>query len=329
MTLSRPFTICVSSHLPKGNELVRRIRKINPHIGGFSGKYPLGNDFLIGCSNGVGTKLKVAVDMKKHDTVGIDLVAMNANNLITCGAKPLFFLDYYATGKLNVDATETVITGMMYGCQQAGCVLLGGETEELPNMLNNEDYNLGGFMVGIVPKESLIDGSTIKKGDVIIGLPSSGLHSSGYALVRKMLEESKITLQDTTPWDTSLSFGKELLKPTRIYVDDIKLLQDKEINIKGISHITRGGLIENIPRLFNHTEFGAYVDSTAWKALPIFDWMKQKGSFTYRDMSRIFNMGIGMVIVVSDHVATEVLEILPHAKLIGEVWNRKGVIIIQ
>lgn len=326
---SRISSIRLSAHSPKGDELVCRLRKINPHIGGFFGKYPLGNDFLIGCSNGIGTKLKVAIELKKHDTVGIDLVAMNANNLITCGAKPLFFLDYYATGKLSVDATETVIKGMMYGCQQAGCVLLGGETEELPSLLNNENYTLGGFMIGIVPKDSLIDGSTIKKGDVIIGLPSSGLHSSGYALVRKLLEESKISFQDKTPWDTSLSFGDELLKPTQIYVDDIKLLKDNEINIKGMSHITRGGLIENIPRLFLQTEFGAYVDSTAWKALPIFDWMKQKGNFTYRDMSHIFNMGIGMAIVVSDHVSSEVLEILPHAKLIGEVWNRKGVIIIQ
>lgn len=313
----------------KGSELVRRIGKLNSFVGGFSGRFPLGNDYLIGCADGVGTKLKVAVEMNKHDTVGIDLVAMNANDLITCGAKPLFFLDYYATGKLDVDVAETVIKGMMYGCEQAGCVLLGGETAELPTMLDENEYDLGGFMVGIVPKDKFIDGSNITKGDVLVGLPSSGLHSNGFALARKLLQVNKISLDDKTPWEPSLSFGEEFLKPTNIYVRDIQLLQDNDIRIKGMAHITGGGLIENIPRVFNNSEIGAYVDSNAWKAPPIFSWMKQKGNFTYREMSQVYNMGIGMVLVVSDHVATEIIEILPHARLIGEVWNRKGVIVIQ
>lgn len=338
MTFARLLTTKLSNHLNyansgvdvvKGGELVRRIGKINSYIGGFSGRFPLGKDYLIGCSDGVGTKLKVAIQMKKHDTVGIDLVAMNANDLITCGAKPLFFLDYYATGELDVDVAETVIKGMMYGCEQAGCVLLGGETAELPSMLHKEDYDLGGFMIGIVPQDKFIDGSTITKGDVLIGLPSSGLHSNGYALVRKLLEVNKISLEDKTPWEPTSTFGEELLKPTHIYVKDIQALQENDINIKGMAHITGGGLVENIPRMFNHTEFGSYIDSNAWKTPSIIRWMKEQGGFTYRDMSQVFNMGIGMVIVVSDHVSTEVMEILPHAKLIGEVWNRKGIIIIQ
>ena len=321
-------TILHQNGVAKRTELLHRIAKTNHCIINSPGRFPLGDDFLIGCADGVGSKINVAVEMRKHNTIGVDLVAMNANNLITCGAKPLFFLDYFAIGQLNVEVVEEVIKGIMHGCAQAGCVLLGGDTTELPNILEDNEYDIGGFMIGIVPQRSHIDGRTINKGDVLVGLPSNGIHCNGFSVVTNILQANKISLDDKTPYEPALSFGDELLKPTKVYVNDIKLLQDNDINIKGIAHIASGGLIGNIQQTFKRENIGAYIDAKSWEPPQIFKWIKNSSGMSCRDMCDVFNMGIGMVIVVSEHLVEDVCNILPHAKLIGEVWNKPGVIII-
>ncbi len=263
---------------------------------------------LVSGTDGVGTKLKLAMSLDKHDTIGIDLVAMCVNDLIVTGAEPLFFLDYYATGQLNPKVASQVVKGISEGCKQAGAALTGGETAEMPGMYQGEDYDLAGFCVGIVDKDKIIDGSKVVSGDVLIGLASSGAHSNGYSLIRKILEHS----------DTPLSFsldgktiGELLLEPTRIYVKSILALISKQIDIHAISHITGGGLIENIPRVLppNTT---AVINSDSWRMPALFNWLQKTGSVTDTEMYRTFNCGVGMVLCVPEKQVKETLRLLNH-----------------
>ena len=299
-----------------GNELVRRIRKMNPSIGGFSGHVPIGNNkLLVAGTDGVGTKLKLALEMHKHDTIGIDLVAMSVNDIVTSGAKPLFFLDYFATGKLDVDQAETVIRGIYAGCVESGCVLLGGETAEMPGFYGNGEYDLAGFAVGMVDDVKLIDGSTIKKEDVVIAFPSSGVHSNGFSLVRKVLEVSKVSLDSPCSWETSQSIGEILLRPTHMYVKTVLDLHDT-VGLKGVVHITGGGLAENIPRVLPK---GLGVHIHTYQVPELFKWLQVMGNVPIDDMRRTFNMGIGLTIVVSPDKVVKVLEAYPSAFVLGTV----------
>ncbi len=278
--------------ISKGNALVKKIKKFAPAIGFFSGFYPLDtkkykNPVLVSSSDGVGTKLKLAFLLNKHDTVGIDLVAMNVNDIITCGAKPIFFLDYYACSKLDLKVAEPVIKGINEGCRQADCVLLGGETAEMPGFYQQGEYDLAGFAVGIVEKDKIIDGSKIKPGDIIIGLPSSGLHSNGFSLVRKIFSEKEL-----------VKYGKELLTPTRIYVQEVLFaLRSSLFAIKGIAHITGGGFLDNIPRILPKN-CQARIYKKTWRVPEVFRLIQKKGKIPEKEMFRVFNMGIGMVIIV-------------------------------
>ncbi|MFH1783499.1 MAG: phosphoribosylformylglycinamidine cyclo-ligase [bacterium] len=300
-----------------GNMLVKRLKKISPDIGGFSGLFPTGRgNFLAASTDGVGTKLKIAQLSGKHDTVGIDLVAMCVNDIITVGAKPLFFLDYFATGKLNVDLAEKVIKGIARGCREAGCVLLGGETAEMPGFYTSGEYDLAGFCVGSVTKNDIIKTSAIKPGDAIIGLASSGVHSNGFSLVRKVFKEKKLK-----------ALSKELLKPTKIYVKDVFSAM-KVANIKGMAHITGGGFIDNIPRILP-SNCAAVINKNSWHILPIFEKIQQEGKITDQEMFRTFNMGIGMVIVVHQQDAYKILRRLPKAKVIGRIIKGKQQVSFQ
>jgi len=293
----------------KAEKLVKRIKKIAPWIGGFSGLFPIERGrykkpLLVASTDGVGTKLKIAQLMRKHDTVGIDLVAMGVNDVITCGAKPLFFLDYFATGKLELGVAQEVIKGIYKGCLQSGCRLLGGETAEMPGFYKPGEYDLAGFCVGIVEKEEVIDGGEIRPGDIIFGLPSSGLHSNGFSLVRKILSERELR-----------SLGKELLKPTKIYVKDILSVRSV---VRGIAHITGGGFTDNIPRILPQ-RCQALIYKGSWKVPGIFDLLQKKGKIEEEEMFHTFNMGIGMVLVVSPAKRKRFLSLVPQARAIGEV----------
>ena len=312
-------------NIDSGNELVRRIAKYSPGIGGFTGNFQVGDNYLVASTDGVGTKLKVAIEMGKHDTIGVDLVANNVNDIVTCGARPLFFLDYYATGLLDVDVAEDVIQGISRGCEEAGCILLGGETAEMPALLKGGDYDIAGFVVGMVKKERHINGSKIQKGDVVLGIPSSGLHSNGYSLARKVLETRNVSLSEKTPWSPYHSFGDELLKPTRIYVKDV-LKVTETVDVRGMAHITGGGMIENVPRMFpEDKKMGVYIDTDSWEVPRIFTWLQENGDISIDEMRRVFNMGIGMVMIVSSHDVDEVKSIIPDVKVLGEVYYRKRV----
>jgi len=312
-------------NIDASKELVKRIAKLYPGIGGFAGNFQIGDDYLVSSTDGVGSKLKVAIEMGKHDTIGIDLVAMNVNDIVTSGARPLFFLDYYATGKLDVDIAEKVIKGIHHGCQEAGCLLIGGETAEMPGILREDDYDIAGFVVGMVRKDRHINGSKIKKGDVVLGIPSSGLHSNGFSLARKVLQVSEVPLTEFTPWAPYNTFGDELLRPTRIYVKDVLKLTER-INVNGISHITGGGMIENIPRMFPEDKnLGVYIDTESWEVPKIFNWLQEKGDIDIHEMRRVFNMGIGMVIIVSQHDVDEAQKVIPDIRVLGEVYYKKSV----
>lgn len=295
--------------IKKGEKLVKRIKRIAPWIGGFSGLFPIQlarykKPFLVASTDGVGTKLKIAQLIRKHDTVGIDLVAMCVNDIITCGAKPLFFLDYFATGKLELGVAQEVIKGIYKGCLQSGCILLGGETAEMPGFYKHGEYDLAGFCVGIVERKEVIEGKEISQGDIIIGLPSSGLHSNGFSLVRKIFSERELR-----------SMGRELLKPTKIYVRDI--LSVKSI-VRGIAHITGGGFIDNIPRILPQG-CQAVIHKGSWKVPRIFQLVQKKGKIEEEEMFHTFNMGIGMVLIVSPDRRKRILSRLPQARPIGEV----------
>lgn len=308
-----------------GTELVRRIAKMTPGIGGFGGLYPFGDSYLVAGTDGVGTKLKLAFDMDKHDTIGIDLVAMSVNDIITSGAKPMFFLDYFATSHLDVDQAEQVIKGIVDGCKQSDCALLGGETAEMPGFYAPGEYDLSGFAVGSVKKEALIDGKSIAAGDVLLGLPSSGVHSNGFSLVRKVLAKSGASLHDPLP-GAGVSIGEALLAPTTIYVKQILELLAK-YEIKGIAHITGGGFTDNIPRVFPKG-LGVNIKVGSWDVLPIFRWLQEQGNVEDAEMRRTFNMGIGMVLIVSKDAAEAIVsENSSYGKVyrLGDIVNGEGV----
>ncbi|PWA96406.1 phosphoribosylformylglycinamidine cyclo-ligase [Artemisia annua] len=305
-----------------GSELVRRIAKMAPGIGGFGGLFPFGDSYLVAGTDGVGTKLKLAFETGIHDTIGIDLVAMSVNDIITSGAKPLFFLDYYATSHLDVDLAEKVIKGIVDGCKQSDCALLGGETAEMPDFYANGEYDLSGFAVGVVKKDSVINGKNISVGDVLIGLPSSGVHSNGFSLVRRVLARSGLSLKDQLPGE-SVTLAEALMAPTVIYVKQVLDIISKG-GIKGIAHITGGGFTDNIPRVFPKG-LGALVYNNSWPVPPVFKWIQKAGNIEEAEMMRTFNMGIGMVLVTSKEAAERILSEGETAYRIGEVVSGDGV----
>ncbi|KAK3245758.1 phosphoribosylformylglycinamidine cyclo-ligase [Cymbomonas tetramitiformis] len=310
-----------------GAELVRRIAKMCPDVGGFGGLFPFGDSYLIAGTDGVGTKLKLAFDLDKHDTVGIDLVAMSVNDIITSGAKPLFFLDYFATGALDVDKAEKVIAGIVEGCNQSDCGLLGGETAEMPGFYPDGEYDLSGFAVGSVKKEALVDGSKITVGDKLVGLPSSGVHSNGFSLVRRVLAASGSTMADPCP-GTEGTIGDALIKPTVIYTRQVLAACDA-LEVKGAAHITGGGFTENIPRVLPKGKgYGVKIELGSWPVLPIFKWIQENGSIEEMEMLRTFNMGIGMMLVMDAESFAKLEEgacdIGPYY-VVGEVVEGEGV----
>lgn len=313
-----------------GNQLVDRIKPLAAKtkrpgvmsgLGGFGSLFELPldrykNPVLVSGTDGVGTKLRLAIDAGIHSTIGIDLVAMCANDIAVLGAEPLFFLDYYATGKLDVDVAASVVSGIAEGCLQSGAALVGGETAEMPSMYDEGDYDLAGFCVGIVEKNQVIDGSKVAAGDVIIGLASSGPHSNGYSLIRKILERSDAQLSDAFD-DATL--GEKLLAPTRIYVKSLLQLHEK-IDIHALSHITGGGLLENIPRVLPEGVI-ATLEANSWQRPAIFDWLQQQGNVVDREMYRTFNNGIGMVVIVAADQADETINTLT---ALGEMAMKIG-----
>lgn len=304
-----------------GTELVERIKKMCPSIGGFGGLFPLGDSFLVAGTDGVGTKLKIALAAGKHDSIGIDLVAMCVNDIITSGAKPLFFLDYFATSKLDVDQAEEVIKGILRGCKESNCILLGGETAEMPGFYQEGEYDIAGFAVGIVHKNDLIDGSTIESGDVIVGIPSTGIHSNGYSLVRRIIYDNNI--QTNLPiMDLKEPLIETLLRPTALYVETIQEIL-KHHKIKGIAHITGGGLPENAPRMLPK-DLGIIIDKKSWTVPKIFQWLQKTGNVPEDEMFRTFNMGIGMTLALSSQEAESLCNKYPEYKIIGKVINGEG-----
>ena len=291
-----------------GNALVDRIKHVakrtsRPEVmgglGGFGAlcELPAGyrQPVLVSGTDGVGTKLRLAMDLGKHDTIGIDLVAMCVNDLIVAGAEPLLFLDYYATGKLDVDIAADVVTGIGAGCELAGCALVGGETAEMPGMYEGSDYDLAGFCVGVVEKSEILDGSNVAEGDVLLGLASSGPHSNGYSLIRKILEVSNASLEESIDGQP---LGDALIAPTRIYVKSLlSMMRGTDIPVHALSHITGGGLLENIPRVLPDT-LAARIDLTSWQRPEVFNWLQAKGNVNETEMHRVLNCGIGMVVVV-------------------------------
>ncbi len=282
-------------------------------IGSFSAFFKLDvtkyrEPVLVSGTDGVGTKLKIAFLMDRHDTVGIDLVAMCVNDILTSGAEPLFFLDYFATGKLKPEKASEVIKGIINGCKEAGCSLIGGETAEMPGFYSENEYDLSGFAVGVVDKERIINGSKIKEGDLIIGLASNGLHSNGYSLVRKLFFDLKKMNVDTYIPDLGATLGEELLKPTRIYVKAFMVLRDK-LEIKGMAHITGGGIPGNLPRILPE---GIYADIKigSWPVPKIFELIEKIGNIPEDEMKKTFNMGIGYIMVVSEGMAEEAVSLL-------------------
>ena len=301
-----------------GNALVDRIKPIarrtrRPEVlgglGGFGALCEIPSSYreplLVSGADGVGTKLALAMQLGNHDTVGIDLVAMCANDLVVCGAEPLFFLDYYATGHLDIDTATSVIQGIGVGCELAGCALIGGETAEMPGMYSGEDYDLAGFCVGVVEKSAVIDGSTVQAGDTLLGLASSGAHSNGYSLIRKIIAHCDADLQQDIGGQ---SLASALLTPTRIYVKAVLALQ-KALPVKAVAHITGGGLPENLPRVLAD-RCSARVDVDSWPRPAIFDWLQRQGNVQAFEMLRTFNCGIGMVIAVASSDAEAAMALL-------------------
>ena len=302
-----------------GNRLVDRIKPLAAAtfrpgvlsgIGGFGALYELPLEryrqpVLVSGTDGVGTKLKLAIELDKHDSIGIDLVAMCANDILVAGAEPLFFLDYYATGRLDVDVAADVIKGIARGCTLAGCTLSGGETAEMPGIYAGGDYDLAGFCVGIVEKDEMLTGRRVQAGDLLIGLASSGAHSNGYSLIRKVLARGGYSLDQDMG---GRPLGEVLLEPTRIYVKAVSALLER-VQVHALAHITGGGLPENLPRVLpEHTQ--AVVDLTSWERPALFDWLQAAGGVAESEMLRTFNCGLGMVVCVAESQATAALEIL-------------------
>jgi len=316
-----------------GNELVERIKPaikstnrngVVTGLGGFGGLFQLDTEryrepILVSGTDGVGTKLLLARQFDRHDTIGIDLVAMCVNDILTCGAEPLFFLDYYATGKLKIDNAQAVIEGIAEGCRQSGCALIGGETAEMPGMYDGDEYDLAGFAVGVVDRPQLIDGSRIKTGHVVLGLESSGPHSNGYSLIRKVLEQSG---DDPSMPLAGSTLGEALLAPTRIYAKSLLALMEKH-PLDGVAHITGGGISENIIRVIPDG-LGLEIDLSAWDRPAVFDWLQTRGGIDEQEMLRTFNCGIGMVLLVAEDSANEVCQALDS---VGETVYRLGQVI--
>mmetsp|Transcript_18686 Transcript_18686/g.56491 ORF Transcript_18686/g.56491 Transcript_18686/m.56491 type:complete len:386 (+) Transcript_18686:167-1324(+) len=307
-----------------GNELVNRIKKLNPAIGGFAGTYPFGDGkLLVAGTDGVGTKLKLAFEMNKHDTIGIDLVAMSVNDILCQGAKPMFFLDYFATSSLDVDNAEMVVKGIVEGCKQSDCILMGGETAEMPDMYKKGEYDLAGFAVGSVDEDRLIDGKSVAAGDLVLGLASSGVHSNGFSLVHKILQVSGTKLGDKVPWGEA-TFGEVLLEPTVIYVRRIMKVLQLTDNVKGLVHITGGGFWENIPRVLPEG-LQAKIFRDKWEVPPLFQWLQKEGGVTDNEMFRTYNMGVGMIMVVPPGDVHTVLGAGIDAFVLGEIVEGQGV----
>ncbi|MDY0275984.1 MAG: phosphoribosylformylglycinamidine cyclo-ligase [Desulfomicrobium sp.] len=322
-----------------GNTLVSRIKSLvaSTHtqgvindIGGFGGLFKpsmagLTDPVLVAATDGVGTKLKLAFLFDRHETIGIDLVAMSVNDIIVQGAKPLFFLDYFATGRLDIDKAETIIKGIALGCKKAKCALIGGETAEMPDFYADGEYDLAGFCVGMVDNNNIVDGSTIGIGDVLIGLASSGVHSNGYSLVRKIYTQSNLAPTDIFP-GTKNSVADILLAPTTIYVETVlNILRDWAI--AGMVHVTGGGFYDNIIRVLPKTVI-AQIRFGSWTMPPVFTWLKDQGQLTWEEMLQIFNSGIGYILIVKKEVAADIIQRLQALQqeswIIGEIVERKG-----
>ena len=293
-------------------------------MGGFGGLFdPRAAGFtdpiLVAATDGVGTKLSVAIEAGRHDTVGVDLVAMCVNDLVVQGAEPLFFLDYYATGKLDIEVARAVVEGIGEGCRQAGCALIGGETAEMPGMYGKGDYDLAGFTVGAAERGTLLDGTAPKSGDVVLGLASNGVHSNGFSLVRRVVGASGLTYSDPAPFDPDMSLGEALLAPTRIYVRSC-LYAIRAGGITGLAHITGGGLIENPPRSYT-SDLTARLDLAAWPLPPVFTWLADTGGIEPTELARTFNCGIGMTITTRPEDADRITNSLTQA---GETVYRLG-----
>jgi phosphoribosylformylglycinamidine cyclo-ligase len=299
-----------------GNELVERIKPLvkattRPEVlaglGGFGGLFALEPGkyrapVLVSGTDGVGTKLMLAQQLGIHDTIGVDLVAMCVNDVLVQGAEPLFFLDYFACGKLDVDVASDVVRGIAEGCTLAGAALIGGETAEMPDMYDEGDYDLAGFCVGVVERDEILDGSAIAAGDALLGIASSGPHSNGYSLIRKVLERGSDAEIDGLP------ASRRLLEPTRIYVRPV-LAAMREVRIKGLAHITGGGITENVPRML-HSGLGAEIDTSSWRQGPVFDWLQEVGNIETPEMRRTFNCGVGMILAVEKNDAQRALDVL-------------------
>ncbi|UOR10201.1 phosphoribosylformylglycinamidine cyclo-ligase [Halobacillus amylolyticus] len=323
-----------------GYEAVDRMKKhvartMRPEVmgglGAFAGLFDISSmsykhPILVTGTDGVGTKLKLAFEMDQHDTIGIDVVAMCVNDIIAQGADPLLFLDYIACGKNDPAKIEQIVKGISDGCEQAGSALVGGETAEMPGMYQEDEYDLAGFVVGMADKEKLITGQQVQQGDVLIGVPSSGVHSNGFSLVRKIIEQHNLDLQTIyAPFDKSL--GEILLTPTKIYVKAIQALK-KAVTVKGLAHVTGGGFYENIPRALPEG-LGVKLDQNSWSTPAVFDFLRKHGDLTTDDMFGVFNMGIGMVAVVAEEDVSAALEALQvggeEARMIGYVTEQKGI----
>lgn len=331
-------------NLEAGYDVVRRIKKhvastnrpgVMGNIGAFGGMFDLASlgyrePVLVSGTDGVGTKLKLAFAMDKHDTVGIDAVAMCVNDVLAQGAEPLVFLDYVAVGHNEPAKVEAIVAGVAEGCRQAGCALVGGETAEMPGMYTDGEYDIAGFTVGCVEKSNLIDGSKVKAGDVLVGIASSGVHSNGFSLVRKVVADAGFDFKDLCPeFFGDRMIGEVLLTPTRIYVKQV-LEVIRNCDVHGVAHITGGGFDENIPRIL-HEGQGIEIEEGSWEILPVFGFLEKYGRIPHREMFNIFNMGIGMVIALDASEAGKAIEILravgEKASVIGRVSDREGVVI--
>jgi phosphoribosylformylglycinamidine cyclo-ligase len=309
-----------------GNRLVEAIKPLvratrrpgaDADLGGFGGLFDLKragfvDPILVAANDGVGTKLKIAIESGRHASIGIDLVAMCVNDLVVQGAEPLFFLDYFATGRLDVATARTVIAGIASGCREAGCALIGGETAEMPGLYRGEDYDLAGFAVGAVEREHVLPRLDIAAGDVLIGLPSSGVHSNGYSLVRRLVDEARLGWEDRAPFAPDRPLAEALLTPTRIYVRPALAAIRATGAVKALAHITGGGLDENLPRVLP-SHAAAFVDLGSWRAPGVFGWLAATGRLDEAEMLRTFNCGVGMVLVAAEHAADKVVAVLRSA----------------
>lgn len=331
-------------NLEAGYEVVSRIKKhvastnrpgVMGNIGAFGGMFDLASlgykePILVSGTDGVGTKLKIAFAMDKHDTIGIDAVAMCVNDVLAQGAEPLFFLDYVAVGKNEPAVVEAIVSGVTDGCRRAGCALIGGETAEMPGMYQPGDYDIAGFTVGAVDRCNLIDGSKVKTGDVLVGIASSGVHSNGFSLVRKIVADAGLDLDKKYEETGDKTLGEMLLTPTRIYVKPV-LDVIRNVEVHGVAHITGGGFDENIPRILHNCQ-GIEVKEGSWEILPVFRLLEKYGKVPHREMFNIFNMGIGMVLAMDEKDAAKAIEILERhgekASVIGKITDKPGVEIV-